>query len=409
MNPLELVSDLFASLRTQKVRAISTILGILWGTLSVVLLLAFGTSLRDHMRQQAKNLGDGISIVWPGTTTMPFDGYGEGRALRIEPAHVLGLEEAVPELDLICPEFSNWEVLRAGSNVFRVGVSGIYPQFQALRTLIPAEGSRLIHDADVRERRRVAVLGERLARNLFGNERAVGETFTLRGAPFLVVGVLRAKRQTSDYGGHDRDRAFLPATTHGEVFGRRTVSNFVFRAKSPALHEAATTGVYEALGRQLGFDPRDRDALGVWDTNEEQQMVATAFLGMNLIFGLAGAFTLIVGGIGVGNLMFVLVRQRTREIGIRMAVGARPAWILTEVLGQTALLVAIGGAAGFALSFVVAAGTNALGLENEIGHVVISPTVAGWTIGLLSLIALLAGYFPARRAARLDPVAALAD
>ncbi len=409
MSLLAGAADLYRSLRTQKVRAISTVMGITWGTLAVVLLLAFGTSLEAMMVQRQKNLGDGIAIAWGQRTTKSFAGYGKGRAVRLTTEDILALPPQIPELDLISPEYLARETVRVGANVHRVAMAGVYPDYRELRTMTPQPTGRFLNDADVAENRRVIFLGDVIAQRLFGSTPPVGQRVVLRQVPFVVIGVLQPKDQDSSYDAEDKDRVCVPATTFEQVYGRRFINNFVYRAVSPALHDACTRRIYELLGRTHRFDPDDRDAIFMWDTNEEQRMVGYIFFAMNLMFALSGAFTLLVGGIGVGNLMFILVRQRTREIGIKMAVGATPRAILTEVMGQAIALVAVGGVLGFAISYAVAAITNSLQLEEAIGVVRISPAIAMGTIALLATIGAVAGYFPARRAARLDPVLALAD
>ncbi len=405
---MQLITDLYRDLRNQKVRALSTILGIAWGTLSVVLLMAFGTSIQAHMLARGEAIGNGIAIVWPQRTTVSHAGYPKGRQLRLTDSDALTLAGQIPELDLVSPEFNAYEQVRRGSQIHGVTIAGIYPAYSDLRVMDPQPGGRFINDADINGKRRVAFLGNLIKQNLFGNEPAVGRRIVLRGSPFTVIGVMVPKDQDSDYGGLDEYRVCIPATAHAQVFGRRYISNFVYRARSTNLHEKATQRVYEVLGSRLGFDPKDYDALNIWDTNEQQQMMWFVFFGMNLMFGFSGAFTLLVGGIGIGNLMFILVRQRTREIGIKMAVGARPSTILTEVLGQTLVLVSVGGILGFGFSITASYVANLLPIQDSIGVIRISPTVALGTIALLSTIGLIAGYFPARRASRIDPVLALA-
>jgi putative ABC transport system permease protein len=185
------------------------------------------------------------------------------------------------------------------------------------------------------------------------------------------------------------------------------VDNFVFQASHPSLVPEVKRRVYEVLGRRLKFDPKDKEAVGMWDTTEGQKYLATFFLTFRLFLGVIGSFTLLVGGIGVSNIMYVVVEERTREIGVKLAVGAKPRFIQTQFLLETLTLTGIGGLLGFLITLGVLAVFPLLGLEDYIGTPVASPVVVLSTAGLLGVIGFVAGYFPARRASLLDPVVAL--
>jgi len=272
--------------------------------------------------------------------------------------------------------------------------------------MIPAEGGRYVNDLDIDRRRRVVFLGNKLKEDLFGQADAVGRTIMLDNTPFLVIGVLQEKEQDSNYRGRDRDRAFIPGATFRALYGDRKVANFVVQAKDVTRTDAVKTQVYEVLGRKLQFDPKDKEALSMWDTTEGDKIMRTVFLGLRLFLGVVGSFTLIVGGIGVSNIMHVVVEERTREIGVKLAVGAKPRFILGQFLLETLGLTAVGGAFGFAVTLAVIA-VFPHDLDKYVGTPQASPLVILTTTLLLGLIGTIAGYFPARRAALLDPVVAL--
>jgi putative ABC transport system permease protein len=394
-----------------------SLLALAWGTLAVLLLLAFSIGFEALFQERTRGMGDGVAVAWPSRTTKPWRGFAVGRAIRITRDDGLSLARVVPGLSAVSPEFSTEERVRAGDRVLRVELSGVEPCFGELRMLAPRPGSRFFTPVDLAEQRRVIFLGDALAAQLFPAVDPVavdpvpidpvGRTLVLRGAPFTVVGVLQPKLQDSDYGGLDKDRAWVPATTFQALFGARYVNDLVFRARDTGRQAECSAAVVRALGSRLGFDPTDRSALSVWDTTEQQRMLSWIFLGFHVILAISGAFTLLVGGVGVANLMFLLVRRRTPEFGLKLAVGARPAQIRREVLGQTLLLVGAGGALGAATAVVVVAVVAATPVVEQTGAPAIPPLLATVTALMLGGVGVLAGWFPARAASRLDPVVAL--
>jgi putative ABC transport system permease protein len=224
--------------------------------------------------------------------------------------------------------------------------------------------------------------------------------------PFLVIGVMQEKAQDSSYSGRDKDKAFIPDTTFASLFNRQYVDNFIFQASQASLVPAATRQVYEVLGRRHQFDPSDEEAIGMWDTTEAEKFFSVFFGTFRAFLGIIGSFTLIVGGIGVSNIMYVVVEERTREIGIKLAVGAKPRFVQLQFLIETLTLTAAGGLLGFLITVGIIAVFPA-SLDEYVGTPQASPLVIGTTTLLLGLIGFVAGYFPARRASLLDPVVAL--
>jgi putative ABC transport system permease protein len=225
--------------------------------------------------------------------------------------------------------------------------------------------------------------------------------------PFLVIGVMQRKAQDSNYSGPDRDKAFIPDSTYKGLFGIQYVSNFIFQAKDPREVPDVTRRVYEVLGRRLKFDPSDKEAIGMWDTTEGQKFLTIFFTTFRLFLGVVGSFTLMVGGIGVSNIMYVVIEERTREIGVKLAVGAKPRYVQGQFLMETMTMTAAGGMLGFAITLAILAVFPLLGLDDYVGTPQASSVVILTTALLLGAIGLLAGYFPARRASLLDPVVAL--
>ena len=402
------VKDFFHDIRTQRLRTALTIMGIAWGTVAVIVLLAFGVGMEKQTRKRMHGLGERIVILFGNRTTKSFAGFPEGRYIRFQEEDVALLQSEIPEIVEISPEYSTWRVsARHGRNSANPNVTGVYPIYGDMRNIIADWGGRFITQADMDERRRVAFMGNELETLLFEGEDAVGQQVFIGEVPFTVIGVLKEKQQNSSYNSRDRDRIFIPASTHKAIFGQRYVNNIIYRTSSPDVVKAVERRVNEVLGQKYRFDPTDEDAIWEWDTSEFEVIIDAIFIGMNTFLGIVGAFTLTVGGIGVANIMYIVVKERTREIGVRRSVGARKRDIMLQFLGETFVVVATGAILGFLISLALVTAGKMMPLREFIGVPTISPMVAIATVILLTFVALLAGYFPARKAANLDPVECL--
>jgi putative ABC transport system permease protein len=288
-----------------------------------------------------------------------------------------------------------------------VEVSGVSPVFGELRSMVPAAGGRFIDPIDMEQRRRVAFIGDQLATELFGDADPVGREVVLHGSPFTIVGVMVAKEQDSSYSGRDHSKLIVPSTTFRAITGQRYIDNFIYRATDPKLNKQVSSQIIAALGERKRFDPADSEAVSIWDTTEMFVFFDNFMLAFKIFLGIMGALTLVVGGIGVSNIMNVVVEERTREIGIKMALGARGSSILAQFVLETMVLTAVGGAIGLAISWAICSAVPAAGVTRFVGTPVLSPQLALLTAGILGLVGLVAGYFPAREASRLDPVIAM--
>ncbi len=404
---------LFRSLRqvlrdmaSQKVRTAMTTFGILWGTVAITLLLAFGQGIQEMQYKSFAGLGEFIVITWPSRTSMAFEGIGKGRRIRLTHEDIDLVRKSARPLGQIAGEYSQGLVVNYEDKTLNVGVTGVEPDFGELRTLVPQSGGRWLNVLDEQKQRRVAFLGDELAEKLFGKADPIGETVRVAGSPFLVVGVLLHKEQDSNYSGRDVGKMFIPASTFRALTGQKYIDNFVMKAPSSLQTDAMKNNVRETIARKHRFDPTDEEALSMWDTTGMFQWLETFMFGFRLFLGIVGCLTLVVGGIGVSNIMNVVVEERTREIGIKMAIGAKSSSILWQFMLETAFITSIGGVLGLGLASMICAAIPA-DLHEFVGVPQISGPLALITVVLLGLVALIAGFFPALTASRLDPVTAM--
>ena len=395
-------------MRRQKLRTLMTTFGIFWGTCSIVLLFAFGQGLREQQIKAQKGMGENIAIYWPGVTSIEYRGLPRGRRINFTEEDVALIKSRATTINAISPEYSKWNcAMKVGKATQLRNICGVWPEFGDMRNLIADEGSRFINDADQALRRRVMFIGDELKKELFPDKPAVGETILVNGVPFTVVGVMKTKKQDSSYNGRDSRKGFIPASTFTSMYSNRHLNDFVVQCKPTEVMASTKKEILGIMGVKYRFDPSDKEALSVWDTTEGIAFMKTFFMAFQYFLVGIGIATLITGGIGVSNIMNVVLEERTKEIGIKMALGARKSYVLGQFMVETLMITLLGGICGFAFAALIVKIIPLLKLEEYIG----TPTINMWggilmTL-LLGVIGFLAGIFPARRAANLQPVQAL--
>ncbi len=400
---LDTCRSVFSYFRQYKARTFMTMFGIVWGTMTVILLLAFGVGVKKSMSKNMHGMGEGIAILWPGRTSVPFQGYGRNRQVRFREDDIDLIRTEIPEIESVSPEYSTWGIpMKVGEKVNKTGIAGVIPEYGPMRNVLPAKGGRWINELDVQERKRVAFIGNKLRDFLFSeNADVVGRYFYVGDSPFRVIGVLKPKTQPSCYTTRDQDRVYIPASTFASVYGHRYVNNIVYKPRDPRDAEKIQKKVHTVLGKKYKFDPDDSQTLFFWDTTEMDKFIFYFSLGFTAFMGVIGVITLIVGGIGLANIMYVVVQERTKEIGIQRAVGAKSRHIMGQFILESFIIIGISALLGFGLAYVLIRLISLMPIEEYVGHPELSLSVALVSTSVLSIIGFLAGYFPSRRAAKL--------
>jgi putative ABC transport system permease protein len=413
-NDLHVIKTLFASAsQLQKKRAFLTIAAIAWGTVAILLLLAFGEGLKRQMDKNRRSTGENLAVMWPGETTKAWQGMPPGRPIRPRIDDVDLIRAQMPELKSVHGEIVSWRTAMQWERKTVNGrVLGAQRSYGESRVHYPVAGGRWINAADEEQRRRVVFLGDELATDIFGDVNPVGKTVLINNSPYSVIGVMQKKTQMGVYGGPDKDHAVIPYTTFRAQFGRDHLNVLVVQVHEPDQMVGALKRVNEILGKKYGYDPTDDRAFGTWDMVKTSKQMRMMIVGIQMFLGIVGALTLVIGGVGVANIMYAVVKERTREIGVKMALGAKQRWIIWPFVLEGLVYTFIGGALGIVIATLLVAAATFLPVEkNEVmsflGRPTLSPEIGIATSLILGMIGLLAGYFPARRAARVDPAATL--
>jgi len=425
----EVLAQVISNLRANKLRSFLTMFGILWGVISVVVLSATGEGFRQGNQRVLQELGKNIAIVFGGRTSLHAGGERAGSRVLLTVDDTRALERESAMIAVVSAELQRGGItVKSAYNAAALGVHGIEPQYQQIRT-IDIERGRAFRFSDEEGALRVAIIGAESTKQLFGARDSIGQIVQLNGVPYTVIGKIRRKDQDSSYSGLDNDTVFIPFSSMARDFPRTdadagVVSQIIVAPHPwvlPLIAEAldARTGrvedvewplekeVRRILGRRHGFDPHDRPALDMWDTSIESLMFERMIAAMKDFFSIVGVVTLALGGLGVMNIMLVAVRERTREIGVRKALGATTRQIQRQFFLEGFLLTILSGAMGFAIAMALCAAVNTLPMPERFKGMILTPEAGLVAVAALVIVGVITSTYPARRAALLPPVEAL--
>ncbi len=382
----DLIQDVLRTLWAHRVRTMLTMFGIAWGVVSIVLMTAAGEGLRVGQAKQAETLGRDLMIVFHGRTSLQAGGTRAGRLVHWVDSDIAHLQSEAPDCQYTIPELEQNTVRsHTAYNAAAFTVTGS----------------------------RVAFLGSDAKKQLFGGRPAVDQLVYLNDIPFTVVGVMSSKKQDSSYDGWDVNKIFIPYSAMRRDFPDKppatseTFDQLLVVPRSVEQHEACKGEVRRVLARLHNYDPKDKEACPIWDTIQEAKAFRTMTDGMKYFLGAVGIVTLFLGGLGVMNVMLVAVRERTREIGVRKAMGAPANSILRQFFLEALTVAMVSGGTGLLIAFSICWLVDLLPMPDFFAGLLPTWQTGAMALAVLGTIAILSALYPARRAAAIDPIEAL--
>jgi putative ABC transport system permease protein len=407
----DLLQEAYGAMRHNRRRTAMTMLGMAWGIATVVMLLAYGDGFGQACANIFANFGTRLVIVVPGRTSMQAGGQKSGVPIRFTQDDIETLATNLPQISHITPEVSKQATIQYDTRSFTFGVTGNNPTVESVRSLKLEQG-RFYNLEDQVQRARVAVIGSEAKDKLFSGRNALGERIRVDGLSFEVVGILSAKMQE---GNDDINRVvYIPFTTMGDLKDTHYLDSIWFNYQTPE-YERLDDSVRAILSVPHKFNQADRQAVRVFNIMKQVHQFEIITMGLKVLMGFIGTLTLGIGGVGLMNIMLVSVTQRTREIGVQKALGARRRYILFQFLAEALTITFIGGVLGVILAYVVALSVGRLTLysafakNGEAGDIrlIIAPATLIASTLILGAVGLISGMIPAFRASRLDPIEAL--
>lgn len=390
----------------RKLRSALAIFCIAWGTLTVALLLAIGNGFHTASKKNILNIAENVFSVIPGETSKTYRGKPTGRLIHIRISDILPLPQLIPNIQEVSPLF----IVRSANLVYKnkqlqKKVHSIGPSFVRMRKIHLEPPGRFFNDLDVSNASRVVVLGHKLKTELFSNTEPLGEKILINNVAFTVIGVI-AQFTKNVYNWYDNS-VLIPYTTFLSINGDTDINVVAVSPNPTANTEKVQQDVRSYFAYKFDFDRNDESALRVFSGAKMMRFFSIFFLAIQIFLGACGALTLGAGSIGIANLMFLIVTERTKEIGLRKALGACKRHILLQILVEALVIVILGGMIGFAVAYVIILILQYVPLPEWLGTPTISWLSMVTIVGVLALFGLAAGYFPAQRAANMDPVEAL--
>ncbi len=400
--------------RKRKKKTALITFAIAWGALSLLLMMSFGRGLTNQFRIGFSGLGIDLIMFSGGRTSKEYQGLPKGRQIRFYPGDVELLRRLVPEIKQICAEtYNDASITYKGKENLRT-LHGVSAPFSSMRSMYAQAGGRFINEDDEKFSRRVVFVGWNLATELFATKNPIGETIYINRSPFTVVGIMKKKLQSGNYQGMDYDHVFIPLSTFAQVDSQLHVDRIHIQPVSRDLSLPVENRVKHILGKKYRFDATDEYATNVWNTIENTKIATKIFKGIEIFLGIIGGLTLLIAAVGVTNLMYAIVKERTREIGVKMALGAKRRDIVLQFLLEALFIFLKGTFWGTLIAFNIVSLVRSIpisyGLTNIQSYLLrpaFSTDIMLSFITVMGVLVFCSGIFPALRASKLNPVEAL--
>jgi putative ABC transport system permease protein len=406
----DLGQQAFNALRHNRRRSLLTMLGMAWGIATVVLLLAYGSGFQGALMIAFRTFGGNLIGIFPGRTSIQAGGTKAGAQIRLTRDDLDYLRAEVPMLTRISPEVDKQSQVSYGTRSFSYNVHGIYSSYEKIRDLELGEGA-FFGERDDFTHSRVAVIGSTVKKKLFSGENALGQDIRVDGISYKVIAVLR---HTISNGDEDMNSiVYVPYSAMRDLKNTYYLDGIFMDYEGD--HSKVTQAVRHSMAFHHSFDPKDERAIFVFDAVKDLADLTVITVGIKVLLGFIGLLTLGIGGVGLMNIMLVSVTQRTREIGVEKALGARRWHILFQFLAEALVITALGGLLGVVLAYLISWSVGSMPLwsmfiddasEGDI-HLYINTAILLWSTAILSFVGIVSGMLPAIKAARLDPIEAL--